>query len=475
MTQQYVGRIKRTLAYALAIVLVPLLTGVVGMGTRMVSSVRTGTNPPPFTGELPAPPPHDVGKRTAVVIAANSGTEGSDFLAPYAVLATSGAFNVYAVAPERQITHLFPGSPLLRGVDVVPHYSFSQYDTTIGNDPDLIVIPFLPFQNAPEYQTIMTWIRAHAGPRTILLSICAGAKNLADTGLLAGRSATTHHYTFADIAKAHPDVKLVRGVRYVEDDNIITSAGVTAGVDATLFVLKRMLGREAALDVAEQIDYPHARFLDDPTYEPPVAGLGIGASAPTLTNMFLSGYRMGSSQLGVALYDGMSELALASVVDTYPHEGALTVNTIASEREVVRSQHGLALVPRWSFADAPKLDRIILPGSASATDTTATFERWAEARQGLPIERVHQGGGYVYDVTFTDMARRSGRVIANEAIYLLEYPLGSIAAPLFPLGLIARVLALGLLGLGLAVAIDRRRAARKQRRQANMVRTATAS
>ena len=40
--------------------------------------------------------------------------------------------NVYAVAPERQITHLFPGSPLLRGVDFVPHYSFDEYDRIVG-------------------------------------------------------------------------------------------------------------------------------------------------------------------------------------------------------------------------------------------------------------------------------------------------------------------------------------------------------
>jgi AraC family transcriptional regulator, transcriptional activator FtrA len=475
MTQHYLGRIKRAVAYALAIVLVPLLTSVVGMGARMVSSIRTDTNPPPFTGALPAPPPHDAGKRTAVIIATNSGTEGSDFLAPYAVLATSGAFNLYAVAPERKITHLFPGSPLLRGVDFVPHYSFTEYDTAIGHDPDLIVIPFLPYEQAPEYQTIMTWIRTHAGPRTLVLSICAGAKNLADTGLLAGRSATTHHYTFPVIAKAHPDVKLVRRVRYVEDGNLISSAGVTAGVDATLFVLQRMLGRETALNVAREIAYPHARFLADPTYEPPVAGLGIGASAPTLTNMFLSGYRLGSSQLGVTLYEGISELALASVVDTYPHEGTLTVNTIAPERAVVRSQHGLALVPRWSFADAPKLDRIILPGSASGADTTAAYDRWAEASQQPAIERVHQGGGYVYDITFTDMTRRSGRVVADEAVYLLEYPLDPVAAPLFPLSLLARVITLGLLGLGLAFAIDRRRTVRKQRRQTTKVQNAAAS
>jgi transcriptional regulator GlxA family with amidase domain len=73
----------------------------------------------------------------------------------------------------------------------VPHYSFAEYDTVIGSDPDLIVIPLMPYEQAPEYQTIMKWIRAHAGPRTILLSICAGAKNLANTGLLAGRFVTT--------------------------------------------------------------------------------------------------------------------------------------------------------------------------------------------------------------------------------------------------------------------------------------------
>jgi transcriptional regulator GlxA family with amidase domain len=444
------------------------------MGIRLGASIRTDTNPPPYTGTLPTPPPHDVSKRTAVIIAANSGTESSDFLAPYAVLGTSGAFNLYAVAPERCITHLYPGGTLVRGVDVVPHFSFAEYDTVIGTDPDLIVIPFMPYKQAPEYQTILKWIRAHAGPRTILLSICAGAENLADTGLLDGRSATTHHNSFAVIAQAHPDAKLVRGVRYVEDGNIISSAGITAGVDATLFTLQRMLGRDAMLDVARQIDYPHTRFLDNPTYNPPANGLATG---PSLATMFLSGYRLGASHLGVTLYPGMSELALASVVDTYPRQGTLTIDTVAPSRTVVLSQHGLALIPRWSFADAPRLDRIIVPGRDSSVEATAAFERWAEARYRLSVERVHQDGGYVYDITFNDMAHRAGRVVTNEAIYFLEYPLGrvQIAAPLFSLDLIMRIFVCALLGLGLAVLIDRRRAAHKQRRQASMVQTAAAS
>lgn len=474
MSQRYLGTLKRTVAYAFAIALVLFLAGAVGMGLRLGTATRADTTPPPYTGALPTPSTHNALKPTAIVVAANSGTEGSDFLAPYAVLGTSGAFNLYAVAPERRITHLFPGGTLVRGVDVVPHYSFAEYDTAIGSDPDLIVIPFMPYKQAPEYQTILKWIRAHAGPHTILLSICAGAENLADTGLLDGHAATTHHNSFALIAQQHPDVKLVHGVRYVEDGNIISSAGITAGVDATLFALQRMLGHAAALDVARQIDYPYTRFLSDPTYTPLAVGRATG---PSLATLFLSGYRLGTSHLGVALYDGMSELALASVVDTYPHQGGLTVDTIAPARTVVLSQHGLAFIPRWSFADAPKLERIILPGRDSSVDTTAAFERWAKARYQLSVERVHESGGYVYDSTFNDMARRAGRVVTNEAIYFLEYPLGrvQIDAPLVSLDLSIRVVCFGLVGLGLAIAIDRRRAARKQRRQASMVQTVAAS
>jgi hypothetical protein len=226
--------------------------------------------------------------------------------------------------------------------------------------------------------------------------------------------------------------------------------------------------------VARQIDYPYTRFLSDPTYTPPAAGLATG---PSLATLFLSGYRLGTSHLGVALYDGMSELALASVVDTYPHQGGLTVDTVAPLRTVVLSQHGLALIPRWSFAEAPRLDRIILPGRDSSADTTAAFERWAASRYQLSVERVHEAGGYVYDSTFNDMARRAGRVVTNEAVYFLEYPLGrvQIAAPLVSLDLSIRVVCFGLVGLGLATAIDRRRAARRQRRQASMVQTAAAS
>jgi putative intracellular protease/amidase len=456
MAQRRYRPLLRGLTYVLAIVLVPLLTGVAGLAVRIGAGMGIDQSPPAFSGALPTPPPHNPDKPTAVVIAANSGTEGSDFLAPYAVLATSSAFNLYAVAPERQITHLFPGRQALRGVDFVPHYSFEQYDATIGDALDVIVIPFLPNDRLPEYQTILQWVRAHAGPDTILLSICAGAMTLADTGLLDGRSATTHHLTFTPLAQKHPSVTLVRGVRYVEDGNVVTSAGITAGVDASLFVLKRLFGRDTALGVAQELGYPHTQFLDDPAYALPAA---------ETPSAFLSGYHLGDAQLGVALYPGIGELALASVVDTYPHQGTVTVQTVAPERGVVLSRHGLALVPRWGFAEAPRLDRLIMPGAPASADVEL-FLAWAAEGGQPPVKQVHEAGGYPYDVTLQDMARRAGGAIADETVYLLEYPIGHVPgdAPRYVLGQILPILGLALLGLGLAALLERLHAARVERR-----------
>jgi AraC family transcriptional activator FtrA len=446
---------KRIMTSILAALIVPLLVGATGFGVRAYRMFNSDTTPPAYTGALPAPSPHDPAKRTAVMIAANTATEGTDFLAPYEVIAASGAFNLYAVAPERRITPLFPGAPQLQGVDFIPHYSFAEYDHVIGHDPDLIVIPYLPFDRAPEYQGIITWIRKHAGPRTILLSICGGAKTLADTGLLAGRSATTHHNVFPIIAKTHPEVHLIHGVRYVEDGNTISSAGITAGVDATLFTLKRMLGLDAALATARQLGYPYAHFLDDPTYILP---------EQQIPGYLLNTYRVGTNQLGVALYPGIGEIALGSVVDTYPRSMVTTIQTIAPKRTIVQSRHGLALVPRWSFAEAPHLDRIILPGTTVKDSEVAASEQWAQQRYSLPVDHIHKGGGYPYDVTIDEIARHDGSAVANWTIYGMEYPSGwAVTGPVYPFGLIIRPILLGLLGAALMYVFQKRRATRHRR------------
>src|SRR6185437_2610509 len=104
---------------------------------------------------------------------------------------------------------------------------------------DLLVVPYIPNSETSD-AAVLQWIGAKAESGTTVLSICAGAKVVADAGVLAGQSATTHFDTLPTVERTHPEVRWLRGLRYVDSGQFISSAGVTSGVDATLYTLGRM-------------------------------------------------------------------------------------------------------------------------------------------------------------------------------------------------------------------------------------------
>ena len=117
-------------------------------------------------------------------------------------------------------------------------------------DADTIVVPGFahwPTASFPEAASALT--RAHLrGAR--IMSICTGAFVLAEAGLLDGRRATTHWYAAEELAKRYPEVKVDPDVLYVDEGSILTSAGVAAGLDLCLHVVRRDYGAAVAADVA---------------------------------------------------------------------------------------------------------------------------------------------------------------------------------------------------------------------------------
>jgi transcriptional regulator GlxA family with amidase domain len=89
--------------------------------------------------------------------------------------------------------------------------------------------------------------------------VCTGAYVLAETGLLDGRTATTHHGSWDDFASTFPKVRLVRGRRFVEHEHVATAGGLTSGIDLALRVVERYLGRAAADETARYMEYTRAR------------------------------------------------------------------------------------------------------------------------------------------------------------------------------------------------------------------------
>lgn len=106
---------------------------------------------------------------------------------------------------------------------------------------------------AADNQVLTAWIAAAAARARRTASICTGAYLLAAAGVLDGRRATTHWRWCTTLAERHPAVRLDPDAIYIHDDNVWTSAGITAGIDMTLALVEEDLGGEVALAVAREL------------------------------------------------------------------------------------------------------------------------------------------------------------------------------------------------------------------------------
>ena len=148
-------------------------------------------------------------------------------------------FNLYTVSEKTEPIEASAG------MKIIPDYTF---DTAPA--PKVIVIPAQAGSPA-----LHAWLRKIVDSTDVTMSVCTGAFQLGKAGLLAGKEATTHHEFFEQFAKAFPDVKLKRGLRFVENEKISTAGGLTSGIDLALRVVERYFGREMAEQTAVYMEY----------------------------------------------------------------------------------------------------------------------------------------------------------------------------------------------------------------------------
>lgn len=102
---------------------------------------------------------------------------------------------------------------------------------------------------------LIEWIKQQAQAVELITSVCTGAALLAKAGVLDHRRATSNKRAFDWVKQQGRLVRWVDAARWVDDGNIITSSGVAAGIDMSLHVIEKLVGRETALDVANQTEY----------------------------------------------------------------------------------------------------------------------------------------------------------------------------------------------------------------------------
>jgi transcriptional regulator GlxA family with amidase domain len=185
-----------------------------------------------------------------VAVFIHEGVELLDFAGPGEVFAAARAagggraFNVYTVAaaPELITSQGF--------LSVKPQYTFEN-----APRPDIVVLPGgntgIPLQNPK----VIEWVKSTSQDAEVMISVCTGAFLLARAGLLDGKEVTTHWGSIERLKSEFPKATVLENRRFLDNGRVITTAGVSAGIDGALHVVDRLLGREAASRTARYMEY----------------------------------------------------------------------------------------------------------------------------------------------------------------------------------------------------------------------------
>jgi len=175
-----------------------------------------------------------------------------DFAGPYEVFSSASqlsggeAFNVFTVSEN--------GGDIrsVNGLTVVSDCSFRD-----NPNIDILLIPGGDGTKAEiKKQNVMEWIDGAQRAAKIIATVCSGARIPAALGLLDGLTATTHMLAIDDVKKLAPRAVIDHTQRFVDNGKIITSGGISAGIDMALHIVARFYGRDLAARTMEYMEYP---------------------------------------------------------------------------------------------------------------------------------------------------------------------------------------------------------------------------
>ncbi|WCL50634.1 DJ-1/PfpI family protein [Leptospira sp. GIMC2001] len=180
-----------------------------------------------------------------------------DFAGPFEVFSVTNALNKYDLCNTFTVAEKRLEIKTVNGLKVNP-------DFDIMNCPkiDILIIPGgTGTRNLLENDTILNWIKNSYEISQFTFTVCSGSRLLGKIGLINNIKYTTHHEVFEDMIKIAPKALLIKNERFIDSGKILSSAGISAGIDLSLYMVEKLFGNKIMEQTKTYMEYGNWKNL----------------------------------------------------------------------------------------------------------------------------------------------------------------------------------------------------------------------
>jgi putative intracellular protease/amidase len=276
------------------------------------------------------------------VVGINDATETTDYLMPYGILRRADVAEVVLLATQRGAVTLFPA------LKVQPHATVSEFDDRHPDGADHVIVPAMSRDDDP---AVLKWLRGQAAKGALIVGVCAGAKVVAEAGLLDGKRATTHWYYLEELLAKHPAVRYIADRRIVVDHAVATTTGISASIPVALTLVEAIAGRDKAENVGRDIGMTDWDARHD--------SRGFQFTRPFAMTAIRNSLAFWDREtFGIELSTGVDEVSLALVADAWSRTYCSRAVTFAPTIAPRESRNGVQIVPDRVRSSWPAATRL---------------------------------------------------------------------------------------------------------------------
>lgn len=271
------------------------------------------------------------------IIGINDATETTDYLMPYGILRRADVADVVSLATEPGPVTLYPA------LKVEADATIANFDAQHPDGADYVIVPAMSRDDDP---AVLQWLKSQAAKGAIVIGVCVGAKVVGAAGLLDGRRATTHWYSLKELRERTPSIRYVANRRFVVDQRVATTTGITASMPMSLTLIEAIAGRDKAEAVARDLglmDWDARHASDAFKFTRPFALTVIGNTLAFWNR----------DQLGIQLAPGVDEVSLALVADAWSRTYRSHAVTFAGAAGALKTRNGIRILPDQVAASWP--------------------------------------------------------------------------------------------------------------------------